>query len=128
MSSVAIETRRLTKVYGLRPAVRHLSMKVERGQVYALVGPNGAGKTTVIRLVVGLAFPTSGAVRLFGLDPLSRPQVKRRLGAVVEAPAAFYPYLTARQNLRLHARLAGRVERARLDEVLEMVELTPFAD
>ncbi len=124
----AIETVRLTKRYGKRPIVRDLTFQVRAGEVYALVGPNGAGKTTVIRLVSGLAFPSSGTVRMLGEDPHERPSVRRRLGAVVEAPAAFYPYLTGRRNLRLHGRLAGGVADRRIDEVLERMELTPAAD
>jgi ABC-2 type transport system ATP-binding protein len=124
----AIETERLTKVYGQRPIVRDLTFHVEPGEVYALVGPNGAGKTSVIRLVSGLAFPSSGSVRLLGHDPHQRPEVRRRLGAVVEAPAAFYPYLSGRANLELHARLVGGVSDSRISHVLEMMELGPAAD
>ena len=113
MSTVeaSIETEGLTKRYGSRPVVRDITFRVSPGEVYALVGPNGAGKTTIIRLVSGLAFPSSGSVRLLGVDPFEKPAVRRQLGAVVEAPAAFYPYLTGRGNLKLHARLAGRCER-----------------
>ena len=128
MATAAIETERLTKSYGPRPIVRELSFHVDPGEVYALVGPNGAGKTTVIRLVSGLAFPTSGSVRLLGADPHKQSEVRRRLGAVVEAPAAFYPYLTGRGNLELHARLVGGVPAGRISEVLEMMELGPSAD
>jgi ABC-2 type transport system ATP-binding protein len=124
----AIETVRLTKRYGRRPVVRDLTFSVRPGEVYALVGPNGAGKTTVIRLVAGLAFPTSGTVRMLGEDPHERPSVRRRLGAVVEAPAAFYPYLSGRRNLQLHARLAGGVPSGRIAEVLDRMELTAAAD
>ncbi len=124
----AIETVGLTKRYGRRPVVRDLSFRVQPGEVYALVGPNGAGKTTVIRLVAGLAFPSEGSVRMLGEDPHERPSVRRRLGAVVEAPAAFYPYLSGRRNLRLHGRLAGGVPEGRISEVLERMELTAAAD
>jgi ABC-2 type transport system ATP-binding protein len=124
----AIETQQVSKRYGRRSVVQDVTFRVEPGEVYALVGPNGAGKTTVIRLVSGLAFPSSGVVRLLGVDPHEQPAVRRRLGAVVEAPAAFYPYLSGRQNLRLHARLAGRVPESRLGEVLEMMELGYAAD
>lgn len=128
MSSPAIETDRLTKRYGRRPIVRDFSFRVQPGEVYALVGPNGAGKTTVIRLVAGLAFPTSGEVLMLGMNPHEHPRVRRQLGAVVEAPAAFYPYMTGRGNLQLHARLAGGVAASRIGEVLEMMELGPAAD
>lgn len=123
MDTAAIEATGLTKAYGGRPVVRDLSFRVNPGEVYALVGPNGAGKTTVIRLVSGLAFPTAGSVKMLGVNPFASPEVKRHLGAVVEAPAAFYPYLTGRANLRLHARLAGEVNEARISEVLNRMEL-----
>ncbi len=124
----AIETHALTKRYGSRPVVRELTFAVNPGEVFALVGPNGAGKTTVIRLVSGLAFPSSGSVRMLGHDPHETPSVRRRLGAVVEAPAAFYPYLSGRSNLVLHARLAGGVASSRVREVLDQVELGHAAD
>ncbi len=123
MDTAAIEATGLTKAYGGRPVVRDLSFRVNPGEVYALVGPNGAGKTTVIRLVTGLAFPTAGSVKMLGVNPFESPEVKRHLGAVVEAPAAFYPYLTGWANLRLHARLAGEVNEARISEVLDRMEL-----
>ncbi len=124
----AIEVQNLNKVRGKRPVVRDLSFHVDPGEVYALVGPNGAGKTTVIRLLTGLIFPTSGTVKLLGEDPLTAPEVRRKLGAVVEAPAAFYPYLTGRANLHLHAQLAGGVEAGRITEVLDTVELGNAAE
>ncbi len=128
MSTPAIASERLTKVYGKRQVVKDLTFRVDPGEVYALVGPNGAGKTTVIRLVTGLAFPTSGSVSILGMDPHQKPEVRRQLGAVVEAPAAFYPYLTGRANLRLHADLAGGVERGRISEALGLLELSDAAD
>ena len=124
----SILTEGLGKRYGRRPIVRDLSFQVSPGEVYALVGPNGAGKTTVIRLVSGLAFPSEGTVRMLGKDPQQHPEVRRRLGAVVEAPAAFYPYLSGRANLRLHARLAGGVAEERIEELLELMELGHAAD
>jgi ABC-2 type transport system ATP-binding protein len=128
MLTAAIETQHLSKIYRKKAAVQDVTFRVNPGEVYALVGPNGAGKTTIIRLVAGLAFPTSGEVRLVGENPHERPQVRRKLGAVVEAPAAFYPYLTGRGNLKLHADLAGNVPNKRIDEVLFMMELHDAAD
>ena len=128
MSTPAIEAINLTKAYGDRKIVRDVSFQVNPGEVYALVGPNGAGKTTVIRLVSGLAFPTLGSVKLLGHDPHTAPKVRRSLGAVVEAPAAFYPYLTGRGNLRLHGNLAGGVSDERIDEMLRLMELDNAAE
>lgn len=127
-SPPAMQVHELTKIYGARPALDKVSLQVNAGEVYALVGPNGAGKTTLIRLLAGLAFPSSGTARLLGEDPTQSTKVKQFLGAVVEAPAAFYPYLTGRQNLRLHARLSGQVDEARIREVLLLVELSNAAE
>jgi|SRR5690625_1604881 len=128
MPEPALKTTDLTKEYRGRPAVRDLSFQVLPGEVYALVGPNGAGKTTVIRLVSGLAFPSSGEVRLLGGNPHTDPRVRARLGAMVEAPAAFYPYLSGRANLELQARLAGGVSADRITEVLNLMELSQAAE
>ncbi|MGL4610086.1 MAG: ABC transporter ATP-binding protein [Trueperaceae bacterium] len=128
MLTAAIETKNLSKVYRQKVAVQNVTFRVNPGEVYALVGPNGAGKTTIIRLVAGLAFPSSGEVYLAGSNPHEKPQVRRKLGAVVEAPAAFYPYMTGRGNLNLHADLAGNVTKERISEVLEMMGLSNAAD
>lgn len=124
----AMRVQELSKIYASRPALDKVTLEVNAGEVYALVGPNGAGKTTLIRLLTGLAFPSSGTVRLLGKNPIQDREVKALLGAVVEAPAAFYPYLTGRQNLRLHARLSGLRDEARLSEVLQLVELSNAAE
>lgn len=123
----AIETHQLSKNYGQQQVLRDISLSIRRGEVYALVGPNGAGKTTLIRLLTGLARPSAGRVRLLGCDPRRDPAVRRKLGAVVEAPASFYPYLSGRANLRLHARLAGGVHRQRLDDMLSLMQLQDAA-
>ncbi len=128
MLTASIETQNVSKVYGKRAIIQDVTFRVNPGEVYALVGPNGAGKTSIIRLVTGLAFPTSGTVRLLGYDPHERPPIKHKLGAVVEAPAAFYPYMTGRGNLQLHAKLAGGVTQERISEVLEMMGLFEAAE
>lgn len=124
MLTPSIEVANLTKRYGKRAVVREVSFKVNPGEVYALVGPNGAGKTSIIRLITGLAFPSSGEVKLMGENPSEKPRVRSKLGAVVEAPAAFYPYMTGRGNLELHAKLAGDVPPDRIADVLAMMELS----
>src|SRR5690625_3979092 len=128
MARPALKTVSLTKTYRGRPVIRNVNLEVARGEVYALVGPNGAGKTTFIRLVTGLAFPTSGEVELLGGNPHREPRIRARLGALAEAPAAFYPYLSGRENLALQGRLAGGVSEDRISEVLNLLELTPAAE
>jgi ABC-2 type transport system ATP-binding protein len=125
-----LEAQNLTKRYGRKPVVEDVSFAVHPGEVYALTGPNGSGKTTLIRLLTGLAFPTKGTVRMMGYDLYAGGHAARKvLGAVVEAPAAFYPHLSGRQNLEMHAYLTslqGAEERIR--QMLTRVELLAVAD
>jgi ABC-2 type transport system ATP-binding protein len=126
MSELVIETTGLRKVYGgpgrRLVAVDDLDLAVERGGVHGFLGPNGSGKTTTIRMLLGLARPTSGSAALLGEAlPHRLPQALERVGAVVEEPR-FSPWLSVRKNLRLLARAAG-VERSRVDEVLDQVDL-----
>jgi ABC-2 type transport system ATP-binding protein len=119
-----VEARGLVKRYGDVLAVDDVDLTVEAGDVYGYLGPNGAGKTTVLRMLLGLIRPTAGRVRLFGSDPLE--DGARALDGVagfVEAPR-FYPYLTGRRNLELLAALDGGGAPGRIDEALDVVELT----
>src|SRR5436190_12701569 len=118
-----VETRGLVKRYGDIVAVDHVDLTVERGDVFGYLGPNGAGKTTSLRIMLGLIRPSAGSARLFGRDPLIHgAKALEGVAGFVEAPR-FYPYLTGRRNLRLLADYDEPVSRARIDEVLELVEL-----
>ncbi|GAA4542381.1 ABC transporter ATP-binding protein [Amycolatopsis samaneae] len=118
-----VETHGLTKRYGTAVAVDGLDISVQAGEVYGFLGPNGAGKTTTLRMLLGLVRPTTGTLRLLGREP--GPRSLDRVGALIEGPA-FYPYLSARTNLRVLADHAG-VGRSRVDAVLETVSLTDRA-
>jgi ABC-2 type transport system ATP-binding protein len=122
--ALVITTDRLTKTYGPRDAVHELSIGVHKGEVYGLLGPNGAGKTTTLRILLGLVRPTSGSATVCDARPGS-PQSLARVGALVEEPA-LYPYLSGRDNLRVLARYS-KVAKTRIDEVLDLVGLTPRA-
>jgi ABC-2 type transport system ATP-binding protein len=89
----ALRLEGIGKRYARKPILEGVSLTVRPGEVYALAGPNGSGKTTLIRLVTGLAFPSQGRALILGEDVHKTPTARRHLGAVVEAPAAFYPYL-----------------------------------
>jgi ABC-2 type transport system ATP-binding protein len=96
----AIETSGLTKRFRSgQVAVDHVDLSVPAGAVYGFLGPNGSGKTTTIRMLLGLAFPTSGRAELLGVPmPDGAIQVLPRVGSLVEGPA-FYPFLSGRDNL-----------------------------
>ncbi len=122
-----IEARALVKRYGEITAVDNVDLTVEPGDVYGYLGPNGAGKTTSLRMLLGLIRPTSGVARLFGRDPLIEgARALEGVAGFVEAPR-FYTYLAGRANLELLARLDGGDAFARIDEALDIVDLTSRA-
>src|SRR4051812_2534100 len=126
MTIPAIEVRDLKKSFGDVEAVRGVSFAVAPGEVFGFLGPNGAGKTTTINMLCTLARPTSGAAFVAGYDSVSeRDDVRRHIGLVFQ-DQTLDGYLTAEQNLRLHAELYGidaRVIPERMRQMLEMVDL-----
>jgi ABC-2 type transport system ATP-binding protein len=126
MGDLVIETSGLRKVFrtrrGRRVAVQDLDLAVPAGGVHGFLGPNGSGKTTTIRMLLGLARPTKGTMRLFGERvPRHLPAVIDRVGAVVESPK-FSPNFSGRQNLSLLAATIG-ASRTSVDSALETVSL-----
>jgi ABC-type multidrug transport system ATPase subunit len=125
--TAAIRTVGLTKRYGSVTAVDGIELDVEAGDIYGFLGPNGSGKTTTVRILLGLVLPTAGTVEVLGAPiPKHARSVLHRVGALVEAPAA-YGHLGARANLSIFD-AAGpggsrRTRRARIDEALEQVGL-----
>jgi ABC-2 type transport system ATP-binding protein len=115
----------LTKRFGEVTAVEDLSLSVEPGTVTGFLGPNGAGKTTTLRVLLGLAEPTSGQALVFGRPYRELEHPARRVGAVLESND-FHPSRSGRDHLRVLA-LAGEIPDQRVDEVLELVELAPAA-
>jgi ABC-2 type transport system ATP-binding protein len=122
-SDLALATRGLEKRYGPRVALAGLDLSVPTGVVYGFLGPNGAGKTTTMRLLTGLIRPDAGTIELLGRPFGGRD--RRRLfdvGALIESPS-FYPYLSARENLRSLAATGAHTSVQRVDELLELVGL-----
>jgi ABC-2 type transport system ATP-binding protein len=122
----AIEVRDLRKSYGEIEAVRGVSFDVAAGEVFGFLGPNGAGKTTTINMLCTLARPTAGRATVAGHDIVTeRDDVRRQIGLVFQDPT-LDGYLTAEQNLRMHAELYGvsaALIPGRMKQVLEMVGL-----
>ncbi|MDH6282934.1 ABC transporter ATP-binding protein [Prescottella agglutinans] len=125
MSEVlAVNAVDLTKTYGGLTAVDAVTMQVAQGEVYGVLGPNGAGKTTLLRMLFGLIRPDSGTLEVFGRTWKS--DGVRALDGVagfIESPK-FYPYLTGRRNLQLLAGLDGGDAATRIDEALDVVDLS----
>jgi ABC-2 type transport system ATP-binding protein len=124
--SPAIQATGLAKSYGDIEAVRGVSFTVAPGEVFGFLGPNGAGKSTTINMLCTLVRPTAGSARISGHDVVAeRDAVRRQIGLVFQDPT-LDGYLTAEQNLRLHAELYGidpAAIAARMDQMLEMVDL-----
>jgi ABC-2 type transport system ATP-binding protein len=122
----AIAVRDLVKNFGEVRAVRGVQFEVAPGEVFGFLGPNGAGKTTTINMLCTLATPTSGEARVAGHDVVrERDDVRRNIGLVFQDPT-LDGYLTAAQNLQLHAELYGvqsDLVRPRMRQVMEMVGL-----
>jgi len=123
MDELPVSARGLVKRYGDVVALAGVDLTVERGDVYGFLGPNGAGKTTALRIMLGLIRANAGAVRLFGHDPQTElPEALDGVGGFVENPA-FYSYLSGHKNLELLAAFDGDGGGARIDSLLELVDL-----
>lgn len=118
----AVELIGVTKQFGGRRALAGVDLSLPEGSALGLLGPNGAGKTTVLRLILGLASPTEGRVRLQGLDPF-RAQARQGVGYLPER-LLLPPRISLRAFLSLHAQLAGVSPEAVNSEVLKVSELT----
>ena len=122
----AIQMTDLCKSFGQHQAVAHLTLTVQRGEIFGLLGPNGSGKTTTINMISGLSSPTSGAVQVLGYDVARHPAlVKQHLGCVPQETALFED-LTAEHNLQYHAalyRVPRRVRKERIEAFLQLVHL-----
>lgn len=124
MKDIVLKTERLKKYFGNIHAVEDLSLEVRQGEIFGFLGPNGAGKTTAISMMLGLLYPTSGTVEIFGqrVTP-QNPEALSRVGALVGATPALFPFLSARTNLELIAKMHPEVPHRRVDEMLELVKL-----
>src|SRR5258706_4752905 len=125
----AIEVTDLRKRYGPIEALAGLTMSVGRGEVFGFLGPNGAGKTTTVKLLLGLARPTSGTGKVLGA-PMGDLATRRKIGYLPEL-FRYQPWLKAREVLTLHGELIGlgRTRRgAAADEVLQIVGLADKAN
>ena len=125
----ALEIHSAVKSFGEIIAVNDLSLNVARGEMFALVGPDGSGKTTTIRMLCGIVKPTSGEIRVLGLDVQKQKEdVKKRIGYLSQK-FSLYGDLTIDENIEFFAEIHGVYDyTARRNELLEFTRLTPFRD
>jgi ABC-2 type transport system ATP-binding protein len=113
-------------------AVDGIDLLVEPGEIFGLLGPNGAGKTTTMKMLATLLIPTSGTIRVLGIDPLERPrEVRARLGAMLSGERSLYMKLTGRENLEYFAALyhvPPSETKARIARVLAAAKLADRAE
>jgi ABC-2 type transport system ATP-binding protein len=120
-----IEIQNLSRRYGHLEAVNGLNITVQPGRCYGFFGRNGAGKTTTIKCLLNLLWPTSGAVRVFGMDPQRQEvAVKSRLSYVPDT-VAFYPWMTVDDTLRFVASFRPRWNREMEADLLKRFQLDP---
>lgn len=122
-----IEVESLTKVFNGFRALDGISLVVERGEIFGFLGPNGAGKTTTINCCLGLIKPTSGSVRIAGMDVEEKPVEVKEICGYLPENYGFYPNLTARQNLLYFSEFYAN-PKDNVDELLALVGLQDSAD
>lgn len=125
LANFILKVNHLTKKYKNRCAVDDVSFDILEGEIFGLIGPNGAGKTTIIKMITGLAKPTSGDVYINGKS-ITRQFEKaiQNVGGIIETPE-MYQYMTGMENLRFFASLySQKITQKKIDEIVELVGMT----
>lgn len=122
MKEIVLKTNNLTKKYKDFTALNEADITVYKGDIYGLIGRNGAGKTTLMKVITTLTEKSGGTFELFGKSDEDVTESKRRIGALIENPA-FFPNLTAYQNLRYYAIQKGIVDLEQIDKALDLVDM-----
>lgn len=118
----------VSKEYGPKKALDHVSFNLEKGKIYGFIGENGAGKTTLIRMLAGLSEPSEGSVSVFGQElSENTADLRKKMGFMVERPI-FHGDLTSRENLRLQMYLGGNPNYNNIDHLLDRVGLKNIED
>jgi len=128
MGTPAIETESLTRRFGELVAVKEINLRVDAGQFFGFLGPNGAGKSTTIKMLTGLLEPTSGRMRIMGVDLAQDPiEVKRQIGVLPEGLALF-DRLTGAEYLNFVGRMYGLDRATAGERTAELLEFMSLAD
>lgn len=120
--NLLIKTKSVSKKYSNSMAVDNVDMNVSKGDIYGLVGKNGAGKTTLFKIILGLTNATSGSVSLFGSSSeKSNTTARKKIGSFIGS--VFFPYLTAKENLKYYSKIKGVSNSKEIPKLLELVGL-----
>ncbi|MBO0452646.1 ATP-binding cassette domain-containing protein [Candidatus Enterococcus murrayae] len=123
MKATILKTNNLTKKYSGNAGVKNIHMTLEKGDIYGFIGQNGAGKTTLLRLITSLIHPTNGTLELFGSgEEQDLINARKKIGAMIETPA-FFPKMTARENLNYYRIQRGIADENEIERVLKLVNL-----
>lgn len=128
MSSADIELVNLSKSYGATPIVRAIDLSIPQGEFVSILGPSGCGKTTTLNMIAGFTAPSSGAIRVRGVDQTRVPPEKRGIGLVFQNYALF-PHMTVAQNVGFGLRMQGKSRQdieAQVTKALHSVHLDNF--
>ena len=121
-----LEVKGLTKTYKNNRGVRDISFDIYKGDIYGFLGPNGAGKTTVMKTIVGLCKAQQGEINIFGFNISNDfERAMSKVGCIIET-AVSYEYIDAYNNLKIASRFYAGIDDRRIDEVLEIVGLSPY--
>lgn len=124
MSNTVLRVKNLTKRFGKRVAVNDVSFDVFEGEIFGFLGPNGAGKTTTLRMIAGLAKPDSGNILICGYSLKTKyEKAIRNVGGIIENPE-MYKNLSGLDNLKYYASLYNKIDKNRINQVVEIVGLT----
>ncbi|MGD6849199.1 ABC transporter ATP-binding protein [Rossellomorea aquimaris] len=123
MNEYVLKTSQLSKTYQNKMALHKVSVMIKKGSIYGFIGQNGAGKSTLIRLITGLAYPTTGTFELFGeSQERNIIEARKRIGTIIEGPA-LYPQMTAAENLEAQRLLKGIPGKDCIEKTLNLVGL-----
>jgi ABC-2 type transport system ATP-binding protein len=123
MDEYVLKTHHLSKKYQNKFALNKVNLSIKKGSIFGFIGQNGAGKSTLIRLVCGLAGPTTGTIELFGKEnERALIEARKRIGTIIEGPA-LYPNMTATENLEAHRLLKGIPGKECINKTLRLVGL-----
>jgi ABC-2 type transport system ATP-binding protein len=126
-----IELINVSKSYGKKEAVRNISLRVDRGELFTFLGPNGAGKTTTIKMLCGLLRPTTGTLKVGGFDIQTEGDKARQILSYVPDLPYLYEKLTGREFMQFIITMYGldpNAGRKRMEELIELFELDDFVD